>query len=323
MTEVFVYDIENYPENYKSVEVKLMTAVPLGEEGDEKWLISCSTSAYSDNTARTTINNVYMSNYKFGWIKSSGLVGVGGKFTLVSGVNYQLGVKINVSAGDPTYSGYYKIELDPGINLHGEDIAEDIEAKIKALPESASWNSADDPVSVGYLNCKVTYEGGKFWIISGTAGKFSGSNRSSVLISKIGTDTCYETLGFNLAMSSEAIDELEIKETLLSSNYTADSSTLTVATDLAVYAGNSMFITDGTYADYFTVISGSGTTIYVATQANNNFTGITHNYTANVTKVQKLRWQDPDNDPGSYYETIDDVVRFGIDSLVNQIDFSS
>ena len=59
-TSVTVYDLENYPDNSKSMTLDHKAVVPVGEEGDEKWVLSFTTTAYSDNDDRTAISDLYI-----------------------------------------------------------------------------------------------------------------------------------------------------------------------------------------------------------------------------------------------------------------------
>lgn len=321
---VTVYDLDNYPDNSKTITVDQKTLVPVGYEGDEQWVLSFSTTAYSDNTNRTDIQDIYVREMNAGWIKSSGFTGTGGKFTLVSGSSNQLKVKIDASAGQSGGGGYYVIELAPGVNLTGDSIADDIETKIRAIPDSSNWNSSDEGYKLSYKNTIVEFVDGRFWIVSGNVGKYyTGNERSSVAIAKYGSDTCYETLGFNLAISSEVIAGISAKEALLAVDYTTDTASMVIGAGTGVTDGDCMLITDGINTDYFQVISVSGTTLTVATNGVNGFTGVSHSYTAGISKVQLLRYQDPEQVPASYHNTIDSITRWGIMSITNVIDFSS
>lgn len=321
---VTVYDLDNYPDNNKTVTVNQSTIVPVGYEGDEQWVLSFTTTAYSDNTNRTAIQDIYVREMKAGWVKSSGFTGSAGKFTLVSGTSNQLKVKMDASAGASGGGGYYTIELDPGVNLSGEVIAADMEAKIRALPDDVSWVIADDGYSLSYKNAVVDYFNGRFKVVSGSVGRYyTGTNRSSVDIAKVSADTCYETLGFDLSIDSQTIAGQSIKEVLLATSYTTDTATMVVNTGLDAAAGDCAMITDGTNTDYFQIISVSGTTLTVPTSGDNGFTGVSNSYTAEVSKVQLLKEQDPEQSPVPYYDTVDAITRWGIMSVSNQLDFSS
>ena len=315
-TNVTVYDLDNYPDNSKTVTIDLKTVIPIGEEGDEKWVLQFYTNAYSDNDDRTAIPDIYVREMNAGWIKSSGLVGIGGKFT-IGNTSKTLGVKM-----DNSTSTYY-VELDTGSNLTGISIADNMEDGIREIPDQAGFT--DTTYTLSYKNASVEYTNGKFYIVSGSVSPYySGSDRSSVAVTSSGVDTCIDVLGFNLFVSSENIAGLSPKETLVGSSYTANTSDLVIGAGTGVQVGDSMYITDGTNEDYFTAISGTtDTLVKVCTSSSNSFPGISNNYTVSESKVQRITYSDPDVKPLSYYNDIDSIVRWGIKSVSNQIDFSS
>lgn len=320
-TNVVVYDLEDYPDNSKTVVTDQKLVTPVGYEGDEQWVSSFVTTAYSSIANRTAIQDIYIQEIKGGWLKSSGFVGTAGKFTIGSS-SKKLKIKLDNSTGAVDGEGYYTITLDEGTNLKGEAVAEDMEKKIRAL----SLVDADSGYSLTYMNATVVYEGGRFWIISGSiSAYYTGAARSSVKVAQSGTDTCYQTLGFNLPIDSQTIAETAIEEALLASDYIADATPLAINAGITVTEGDCLMITDGVNKDYFTAISGTtNTSVAVCTFNPNAYTGIDHNYaTSSGTKVQVLREQDPEQAPVAYYDTIDRAVRFGIKSITNQIDFSA
>ena len=320
---VTVYDLENYPDNAKTITLDEKSVVPVGQGGDEKWVLSFVTTAYSDNTARTAIQDIYVQEIKGGWLKSSGFVGTGGKFT-IGASSKQLKIKLDNSAGAADGGGYYTITLTEGVNLSGDAIAEDIKIQIRALPDDASWVVGDNAYKLAYMNASVEYKDGRFWIISGTVSLYyTGASRSSIKIAQVAGDICYQTLGFNLSIDSQTIAGISVKESMLASNYTTDTTPLSINAGTSVIAGDCLMITDGTNTDYFTAISGTETSVEVATAATHNYTGISHSYTTSGTKVQVLREQDPEQAPVAYYDIVDSIVRWGIKSITNQIDFSS
>jgi len=310
-TNVTVYDLDNYPDNSKTVTTDLKLLTPIGYEGDEQWVLSFITSGYSNNTNRTAIQDIYIREMKAGWLKSSGFAGNNGKFTITSGTANQLNIKMDNS------SQFYKIELAPGVNVTGEQVAEDIQTKIRAIPDSAGYATADDGYALSYKNALVDYTGGRFVIVSGNIGKYyTGANRSSVVVSQYSTDTTYSGLGFDISISSEVLAGNGPSEVLLASDYTAGASTMEVAAGLGAVDKDCCVITDGTNTDYFQAAVVSGTTLTVSS-------GIANSYTNGIAKIQLLRIQDPDQEPKNYHSTIDSMVRFGIDSIANQLDFSS
>lgn len=309
-TTITVYDLEENPDNSKTLTIDQKSVLPVGAEGDEKWVLSFVTSAYSDIDASTSIQDIYVQEIKTGWLKSSGFVGTGGKFTI--GSNSKL-LKITLDA-----SIGYEITLDEGTNMTAQAIAEDMENKIRDLTVAAGYTLA-------YMNASVEYMGGKFWIISGSVSPYyTGSTRSSVKVEKVGGDICYETLGFDLFIDSQTIAETSVKEAMLAIDYNLNSTPLTIDGGTDATTGDCFMIYDGTNKDYFTAISGTtSTVIVVCTHDNNKYVGIDHSYTTSGTKVQRLREQDPDQAPAAYYDTVDAVTRWGIKSIANQIDYSA
>lgn len=306
---VTVYDLENYPDNNKTVTVNQTQVVPTGYEGDEQWVLSFSTTAYSDNDSTTAIQDIYVREIKVGWLKSSGFVS--GPF-VIGASNKTLSVKMDAS------SKYYSVVLDEG-TYGGDSLADHIEEKIRAIPASdANWDSNDD--SLAYLNASVEYTNGKFYIYSGSVAKnYTGSNRTSVKVTSSGVDTCYDYLGFNLSVDSQSVASTAVNETYLAQNYNNGATSLYLNSDIGASQGECLAITDNTNTDYFVAMAVSGTLITVAS----GVAGISNNYTSNKAKIQLLRVQDPDQSPVAVYDTVDKVTRWGIKSMTNQIDFSS
>lgn len=307
-TTITVYDLETFPDNSKTLTIDQKSVIPIGAEGDEKWVLSFVTTAYSDISASTAIQDIYIQEIKTGWLKSSGFTS--GPYTIGSN-SKQLKVTIDASIG-------YTITLDEGVNLTADAIAEDMEAKIRDLTVAASYKLA-------YMNASVEYKNGRFWIISGSVSPYYvGASRSSVKVDKVGGDICYELLGFDLPVDSETIAGTSIKEAMLAQPYTTNNTPLTINAGTSATEGDCFMIYDGTNKDYFTAISGTTeTSIVVCTHGNNNYVGIAHSYTISGTMVQRLREQDPEQVPVAYYDTVDAITRWGIKSIANEIDYSS
>src|SRR6056297_2434210 len=141
-------DLENYPGVTKTVSLDLSSVVPTGYEGDEKIVLNVSTNAYSDNASRTAIQDRYITGFKAGWCKSSGLAGSGGKFSLDSD-HYKLKVKLDATVSGSDGSGYYEIDLNYGTTpIDGEEVAADMEEKIRALGDGL--NTADSGFALAY-----------------------------------------------------------------------------------------------------------------------------------------------------------------------------
>jgi len=320
---IVTQDLENYPGITKNVVVDQRQIVPTGYEGDEQFVVTVSTTAYSDNTNRTAIQAIYIMDTKAGWCKSSGFAGVNGKFAL-DATHCNLKVKMDATVSGADGSGYYTITLDHsnGAYISGESIAEDMEEKIRAL----TMVTDDVGFQLSYKNASVEFKDGQFWIVSGSVGRYyTGADRSSVQVAAAATNDCSTTLGFNLKITSEDLANITIKETILSNDYTTDTTPLQVNAGSAVTEGDCLMITDGVHTDYFTALSGTtDTAVVVPTNANNNYIGIAHSYTTTSgARVQILREQDVDGEPVSWYTDIDSIIRFGVKSIINQIDYSS
>lgn len=318
-------DLVNYPGTTKRVTLDQDSIVPVGEEGDEKYVLKFSTTAYSDNANSTAIQDMYITEFKAGWCKSSGFAGSGGKYDL-DATHYKLKVKLDATVSGSDGSGYYEISLDYNVDetpITGDAIAADMEEKIRAL----TMETADTGFSLSYVNCSVYHQEGKFWIISGTAGDYyTGSNRSSVKVTTASTNDCTAELGFEAgtSLNSEDLDAVAVREAALGANYTTDTTPMTIGAGTGVAAGDCLIITDGINTDYFTALAGTtDTSIVVPTNGNNSYVGIANSYTTSGTLIQKLRRQDPEGRPTMWYTDIDAISRFGVKSIINQIDYSS
>lgn len=305
---ITVYDLENYPDNSKTVTVDQQSIVPTGYAGDEQWVLSFTTNAYSDNTNNTAIQDIYVQEMKTGWYKSSGLVTIGSSVAVTSG-SKTLGLNIDNS------SKWYYIQLTE--DVYGPDaLAEHIEDQIRAVPDSYLWSSSDDPLS--YKNSQVEYTNGKFKIISGTVGEFyTGTNRTSVAVTYSGSDTLYYDLGFDLGIGSYDTATSSIKERLVTANCGPSSTAISINSLSDAASGDAFAITNGSAVDYVIAQAGTNSTSIAIISGS-----LGNSYTANLAKVQRLRIQDPDQQPVMYHSEADSIMRWGIMSIVNQIDFS-
>ena len=314
-------NLAEYPGNIKRITVDQVQIVPTGFEGDEQYAVVISTSAYSDNVNNTKIQNLYILDLNVGWAKSSGLAGSAGKFMLSSSAN-TLRVKLDNTVSGTDSTGYYPVVLDFNASTpkSGEDIAADLEAKIRAI----SCVAADAGHQLSYKNSTVAFKESKFWISSGSfSGSYTNTYKSSVAVAPGLTNDCSAILGFNMPVTSESLASSAAMEALVTVTYASGTNTLAIGMGTGVVAGDCLAISNATHTDYFTALSVvDGTTITVPTFATNGYDGIKHTYTANVSKVQVLRTQDPDSKPQSYVSSIDDVLRFGVKSIINQIDYS-
>jgi len=305
---VTVYDLDNYPDNSKTITCDQQSIVPIGYAGDEQWVLSFVTSAYSDNTSRTAIQDIYVREMKTGWYKSSGLVSL-------SSVTVSSGSKVlglNIDNSSKTY--YIQMTED----TYGPDaLAEHMENLIRAIPDAGNWASADDQLS--YKNAQVEYVNGRLKIISGTVNEYyTGTTRTSVQVTYSGSDIFYYDAGFDLGIGSYDVAGTTVRESLVTVGCDSDSTSITISTMVGLVAGDPIVITNGTNTEYFIAEAGTTTASIVITSGT-----LSNSYTANRAKVQKLRIQDPNQSPVMYHNTVDSIMRWGIFSMVNQIDFSS
>jgi hypothetical protein len=312
-------DLVNYPGNVKRVTVDQESVVPQGFEGDEQFMLSFATTAYSDNTSRTRIQDYYVTSFKAGWCKSSGFAGT--KFALDSTHN-SLEIKID-STTSGISSGYYRITLDHnnGIPVDAEVVAADMEVKIRAIVDDLE--TVDVGFKLAYMNSSVEFAGSRFWIVSGSLSEYySGSNKSAVSVRASSVNDCSELLGFDIPITSEIVDSLEVKEALvltdLAGSTISGTTSITIDQNVGAVANDCLLITDGTNSDYLQADVVTGGTVI-------EFDGnrISHDYLANKAKVQLLRIQDPDADPTLWFNDIDKITRHGIKTVINQIDYSS
>ena len=135
---VSVYDLQQEqnatsPGDSKTVAVDIRQVTPIGYEGDEQWVVSVTTSAYSidfsypfgdeNYTTRLSVDDVYILDQKAGWAKSSGLIDLT-KFDF-SGANNTLNVKID---GDTSWRS---ITIPTGSGVSADWTADQIEAGIR------------------------------------------------------------------------------------------------------------------------------------------------------------------------------------------------
>ena len=313
-----LYDLENYPGNPKRGTVDIVQMIPAGYGGDEQFVLKFSTTAYSDAVNRTPIADIYLQETICGWSKSSGFAGVAGKFTITSSTN-KLRVKIDGCSGGAN-SGFYEITLEEGVNMTGSAVAEDIQAKLRAV----SVADTDASYALSYKNAVCVFKNNRFYIHSGSmSNSFDGSKKSSVRVYKGAfTGSANSVLGFDMAIESEELSSYSAKEVTTTADYSAGSDTVNVSAGLGVSVGDALYITDGINIDYFVAVSGTtDTAIKVPNETNNNFNAISRDYSTGA-KVQLLVPVDPEFEPNSAVDTVDEVCRWGVMSIINQIDFS-
>lgn len=319
---VSVYDLQQEqnatsPGDSKTVAVDIKQVVPIGYEGDEQWVVTVTTSAYSIDfsypfgdgsyTDRLAIDDVYILAEKAGWAKSSGLIDLT-KFDFYAG-NNTLNIKID---GDTSWRS---VTIPTGSGVSGDWTADELEDGIREIAQ----NGGADEGNLGYLNASVVYEDGRFKIVSGSVAEEYAD--TSVLVEA--TSNMAQYLGFDKGISSYLLSQsaYEPKEsTVAAGGYTTPTIYVDLASSLEWSTGDAFVITEGgdspTY-EYFIGVSGTSTRIYVQSLDN---TYLDSNYDPG-DKIQKLRYQDPEAIPTPWHQDVDSIVRWGIKTVANQIDF--
>ncbi len=299
---VSVFNLENYPNNPKTVVVDMSELVPYGNGGEDTWVVSAVTSATASGGA--SIQRLYINHTKFGYAKSSGLRT--GPYSIT---NLQKHLKVAV---DEDISSAVEVMLTTSaLPLGGDAVASDLQEKINATARSGGPKAGN----LSYLNTVVRYVNGTFEIISGTAGEFyTGSDKTSVAVADGASTTGLAAeLGFNIPFTSEALASNQVKQTSLASSYSSGTS-LTVTNAGIVSAGDCVVVTDGTSTVYRGVQTVVGTTVVLASGLGTSF--------ASGSLVQVLGLRDPSSEPPAIYSRVDDYINFAVNSIVNQIDFS-
>lgn len=301
-TNVTVYDLENYPDNSKTVVVDHKQVVTTGYQGDEVWVLSASTTATASGSA--TIQDVFINRFVLGWAKSSAFDQ--GPYT-ISASQKNLKVSINGSTARALSL------TESAVPSSGQDVAEDLQTQINALAAVGGSEAGN----LAFKNAWVTFSDGRFVIQSGSpTSEYTGSSRSSVAITAGDTNDVSVHLGFYAHVSSEGIAGVTVNETYLTWGYVVGSGStyIDVGDQTIVATGDCIGISDGTNSEFRYVSS------VVAGKINFN-AAMSNSYAAN-SRVQRMRMQDPDSAPVSVFTSVDDTTRFAISNLVNQIDFS-
>lgn len=313
---VTVRDIVNFPGSTpKTITVDIAQIVPVGgsPEGDEIWVTSSTTTATASGGG--AIQSIFKNEMKRGFIRSSGLVG--GILDVPS--SYAMKIAIDEAIG----SGV-DITLTSGNNKLLEDIAQDIETKIRATALIGGGGAKAGDLS--YLNAQVRVVGGRISIESGTvSSSFTGTGKSSVVVGapSSGTDA-RALLGFDIPVSSETLAARQITETKLASSYTS-GNLLEVSSTAGFSAGDAIEVLDATNAQRV-MVSGAGVAGGLSASqirfvtASGVSAGLANTYAAG-SMVRKYHPIDV-ADPVSSITKIDELYRFQIDSIVNQIHFA-
>jgi len=310
---VTVRDIVNFPGGTaKTITLDITQIVPVGGdplEGDEIWVTSAVTTATASGGG--SIENIFKNQMKRGYIESSGLAG--------SVFNIPASAQMKIAIDE---AGGVDIALTEANNVLGVDIATELEAAIKAEAEVGGGGAKLGNLS--YLNAQVRFSNGKFIIESGSvASSFTGTGRSSVALSAPDgpfTDALRAELGFDIATTSEGLAGRQLVETDLTAAYSS-GFLLTVTSTANLNAGDAFEVLDGTNTSIALVSGTISSSVFRFTAVSGVELGLDNTY-ALGSLVRKLH---PVNvaDPVSVVDTVDELYRFSIDSIVNQIDFSA
>lgn len=309
---VTVRDIVNFPGSTpKTITVDIAQIVPVGGsplEGDEVWVSSATTAATASGGG--AIQSIFKNSMKRGWLRSSGLI--------TGNITIPASAKMVVAIDEAIGSGL-EITLTAGNNLLPADVAQDIESKIVAQARIGQGGSKAGNLS--YLNCQVRFNNGKFEIEAGTVSdKFTGTGRSAVKVGapSSGTDI-RATLGFNITTDSETLASRQLVETDLTSAYSS-GDTLTVRSTAGLSAGDAFVLLDGSNTNTAMVSGVVSASVVRFTAVSGMGLGLANTY-ATGALLRKLHQVDV-TDPVSAVISVDQLYRFGIDSIVNQINFA-
>lgn len=145
-----------YPNNTKTITVDMVSRIPLGSGGDEKYILYVYTSAYSDNTNRTAINPVYISDLKRGWAMSHPVT-----TPITVAADKTLTVAI-----DEADSGAVTLTVSSG-SYSGQNLATELQGLLTATA-SGSGAKASASNRLSYLNAEVEFTDSAFLFKSGS-----------------------------------------------------------------------------------------------------------------------------------------------------------
>jgi len=258
-----------------------------------------------------------------GWLKG---MEAAGPFTIVSGTNQAFEIKLDA---DPTWR---HIDITPE-TYSGDALADWLEAAIRDLEDVVSSS-----YQLAYMNMSVKYEDGRFQFVSGSVSEhFTGSLKSSVEINN-GTllyapgENVAPTVGLDFPTTTESLASFEAKEGRVNGSYTAGSATLNIKDygwDATTFSGSVFTITDDNFevtdlvyddnSEYFICIGGTASALTV--MGADGTAGLVYNYSDGDKIIMFSGPQDPQATPTAWHSEVDSVVRWGIKTVSNQIEF--
>lgn len=296
-----VKDLINNPTRTKTVTLDLQKIVPIDNNGDEVYVLSASGVSTVDKINGGTITPIFIRDFKAGYAKSSGFKNP--PFTVTSGTS-----TFRVSVDGSTFRD---ITLSTGTGLTGPDIASDMQAKINALAGVGGVEEGN----LGFLNATVEFVNNRFKFISGSVSNtYTGAAKSSFVLSSGTSNDGSVLLGLDKGVNSEALSSKIPVETTVTIAYSG-GVTLDVASTESMEANEAFTIYDGVNREYFVA---SGTAVGEITILGS---GLVNNYDVGAV-VQKIFERDATAQLASPYEDIDSIVRFSLQSISSQIDFT-
>lgn len=294
-----IKDLINYPNKSKTVTLDIQKVIPVDNEGDEVYVISATPG--TGVTRSGGINPVFVRDFKAGFARSSGLKEP--PFTIASGNN---AIRISLDG-----SAYQPIVLASGIGLSGDSIALDIQDKLEAL---GAYGQAQAN-NVAFLNATVEFKNNRFSILTGSVSNtYVGTGKSSVAVLDGLLSGGATTLGFDIPITSESIASQSPTQVYVSSPYVS-GTTLNISSSNGLSPGQAFMVTDGTSKEYFVAQSVGVGTLAISGA------GLANDYAAG-SLVQKIFERDPVSDVASPYTRADDIIKFALRAVANQIDFA-
>lgn len=312
-------DIINFPGGTpKTITLDIAKIVTVGgsPEGDEVFVASATTAATASGGA--TIQSIFKDRMERGFCRSSGLL-------TSSLVDVPSNYAIKVAIDETSSSNGVDITLTSGNAKLLADVGQDIEEKLRAAGKLGGAKAGD----LSYLNAQVRTVGNTIIIESGTVSdSFTGSNKSSVEVvapTGLGLTDARSLLGFDIPTSSQTLAARQLAQTSLAGAYTSGDK-VSVASTANFTAGDSMEIRNASTSQVVLVsgvgvAGGLGAAEIRFVTVSGQGTGLANTYAVGAL-VRKFHPLDDPN-PRSAITQVDQLYRFAIDSIVNQIDFSA
>jgi hypothetical protein len=181
-----VYSKE-YPNNSKTITVDVVSRIPVGADGDEKYIVWVYPGAgvYKDNSTRVQPDPIFLYDIKRGWALSES---IGSPLTISTGT-----ITVAIDEAD---EGAVTVTLTTG-TYAGSSLASQIQSQLNATA-SGSGEKVGETNQLSYLNAQVRYEDSKFLFMSGSikSSYNDSANYANTSSMKIVGGTLKTALGF-------------------------------------------------------------------------------------------------------------------------------